>query len=137
MKLSLLTAVAGLAGLVLSQASLPQCGINVLIAGIAQSGCAFSDANCVCKAQSFVRAASKDLTKACRKSPTDLNTFLSFINAQCNGQPGFPIVPKDASPTTSGAMPSGSANPASNSAASMRAGSWTALLVTVGVLVGL
>jgi hypothetical protein len=51
------------------------------------------DAPCLCKAKTFVNAAQTGLAKACPKA-ADAQLYLNFINAQCSGQPNYPILLK-------------------------------------------
>jgi len=79
-----------------TQMTFPQCGTTVMVSGIAGSGCGFTDAPCLCKAKTFVNAASSGLAKAC-PNPADAQLYLNFINAQCSGQPNYPILLKQSS----------------------------------------
>ncbi|KAF2430345.1 hypothetical protein EJ08DRAFT_649654 [Tothia fuscella] len=85
-------AIAGVISAVSAQTppNLPQCGTNVMIQAVSSSGCAFTDAACICKNQAILNAAKNGLPKACTGA-TDQKAFADFFNGQCNGQPGFPI----------------------------------------------
>jgi len=78
------------------QISFPSCGMSTMVSGIAGSGCGFTDAPCLCKAKTFKEAASNRLSKACPKQE-EAQSYISFINAQCQGQPGYPITVKQTS----------------------------------------
>ncbi|KAF2404133.1 hypothetical protein EJ06DRAFT_189051 [Trichodelitschia bisporula] len=115
---SVFVLLTGLVALVVAdttpQINLPSCGTNAMIPAVSTSGCAFTDAECLCKAQGVIAAAKNNLVKAC-PNPTDLKAFSDFFNGNCAGKPGFPI---DLSGNKGAAAPASSASPSgSNSTA--------------------
>jgi len=102
--------------------NLPTCGTNVMIQAVSSSGCAFTDASCICENQAILKAAKEGLPKAC-SAATDQKAFADFFNGQCGGQPGFPIrIGKsegvESKPATGGADSGSSGPKPSNAVAS-------------------
>jgi len=102
---------AGFAALISAQTApnLPQCGTTAMVGAVSSSGCAFTDANCMCKNQNVLNAAKTQLPKAC-SSPADQQAYAAFFNSQCTGQPGFPITIGNAKADSSGASASSSSS---------------------------
>jgi hypothetical protein len=67
----------------------------------------YTDAACLCGNAGYKEAVTKKLVDACN-SPADLQTFSTFVNDMCKGQPGFPVT-IGKSETVSSSTSSGSA----------------------------
>jgi hypothetical protein len=50
----------------------------------------FADTACLCKAKSFIKMATVDISKVC-KVQDEYKLYINFINAQCSGQNGYPV----------------------------------------------
>ncbi|KAK7903674.1 hypothetical protein LTR67_001694 [Exophiala xenobiotica] len=96
--------------------SLPSCAVSCATNAIGSTGCALTDAHCICTASTFLSGVESCISTAC--SPADQQATLQFAVSFC-GSAGVTITLPTASATASSAMstmPASSSAPASTEA---------------------